>query len=63
MCARSGHPKEALPWIEEVKLANSVDDLKTLRSFTESKFPNYETLDARIATALKKILQNSNFKK
>ena len=27
------------------------------------RFPNFEMLDAKIASALKKIIQNSNFKK
>ena len=28
----SGHTAEALPWIKDVEMANSVDDLKTSRS-------------------------------
>ena len=30
---------------------------------SEKFYPDFETLDARIATAPKKIIQNSNFKK
>ena len=41
----------------------SVDDLKTHQSIGGRRFPNFEMLDAKIASALKKIIQNSNFKK
>ena len=45
-------------------MANSLDDLKSSRS-TEgiTPFPDFEFLDARIASALNKIVQNSYFKK
>ena len=52
-----------MPWIKEVERVTSVDDLKTSRSIFRSVYPNLETLDVRIATALKKNIQNSNFKK
>ena len=29
VCSGSGHPTEAMPWIRETELANSIDDLKT----------------------------------
>ena len=44
-------------------MATSVDDLKTSRSMSGKFYPDFETLHARIATALKKIIPNSNFKK
>ena len=44
-------------------MANSVDDLKTSRSILGRIYLNFETLDARIASALKTNLLNSNFKK
>ena len=56
-------PSESTRWIWEVELLTSVDDLKTSRSVLEIYFPNLETLDAKIASSLKKVLQNSNFKK
>ena len=43
-------------------MATSVEDLKTLRS-SSGRHKLNETLHARIATALKKIIKNSNFKK
>ena len=39
------------------------DGLKSSRSVAGKKFPNFEMLDARIASALNKIIQNSHFKK
>ena len=63
VCSVSSHPAEAMPRIKEVEIATSVDDLKTSRLITGRIYPNFETLDARIATALKKIIQNSNFKR
>ena len=51
-------------WIKEVEVVNSVDDLKSL-CFIQGIIPfhDFELLDARIASAQKKIIQNSNFKK
>ena len=63
MCAGSGHTAEALPLIQDVEMANSVDDLKTSRSILERNYLNFETLDTRIVSALKKTILNSNFKK
>ena len=45
-------------WIKEVEIANSVNDLKT----SQRVYPNFETLDARIASALKTIIQIWNCK-
>ena len=56
----SNHLAEAMPRIKEVDM---VDDLKTSRSTSRRQYPHFETLHARIATALKKITQKSNFKK
>ena len=61
VCSGSTHPAEAVPWIKEVEMATSVDDLKTSRSIWVTFCPNFETLDVRIATALKMIIPNSNF--
>ena len=44
-------------------LVESVDDLKTSQSIGGHRFPYFETLDAKIASTLKKITQNSYFKK
>ena len=41
----------------------SVDDLETSQSIGERRFPNFEMLVAKIASAMKKIILNSYFKK
>ena len=48
---------------KEVEMVDSVDDLKSSRSIQGYHFPNFEMLDARIASALNKIIQNSHLKK
>ena len=50
-------------WIKEVELVDSVDDLKSSRSIRGNHGPNFALLDARIASALNKIIQNTRFKK
>ena len=50
-------------WIKEVELVDSVDDLKSSSSIRGISMPNFEVLDARIASALNKIIHNSHFKK
>ena len=49
-----------MPWIEQIELANSVDDLKTSQSVVGRVYPNLETQDARIATALEVALRQTN---
>ena len=63
VCSGSCHPKEAMPWIQETELANSIDDLRTSQSITGRVCPNIETLDERIATPSNKIVQGSTLKK
>ena len=61
--ACSGSPSEAMLWVKEVEMADSVVDLKSWRSFQGcTHFPNFEMLDDRIASALNKSIQNSYFK-
>ena len=50
-------------WIKEVEMVESVDDLKSSRSMKATLGPNFELLDARIASALNNIIQNTRFKK
>ena len=50
-------------WIIEVEMADSVDQSKSSRSIAGNNFPKIELLDARIASAFNKIIQNSHFKK
>ena len=49
-----------MQWIKEVEMVDSVDDL---RSSSGIPMPNFEVLDARIASALNKIIHNSHFKR
>ena len=46
-------------WIKEVEMGDSVDDLKSSRSIRGIPGPQFELLDARIASALDKIIQNT----
>ena len=50
-------------WIKEVELDDSVDDLKSLRSMRGIQTPDFEVLDAKIASALNRIIHNARFKK
>ena len=60
----SSFPSETMLWIKKVEMVESVDDLKSSRSIEGYiHVPNFEVLDARIASALNKIIQNSHFKK
>ena len=62
---RSCHdfPSEAMLWIKEVEMVDSMEELKSSRSVADKNFPNFEVLDARIASSLNKIIHNSHFKK
>ena len=59
----SDFPSEAMLRIKEVEMVDSSEELKSSRSVSGKSFPNFEMLDAKIASALKKIIQNSQFKK
>ena len=50
-------------WIKEVELVDSVDDLKSSCSIVGIQMPNFEVLNAKIASALNRIIQNTRFKK
>ena len=50
-------------WIKEVELVDSVDELRSSSSIRGIPMPNFEVLDARIASALNKIIHNSHFKR
>ena len=52
-----------MPWIKEVDMVESVDDHKYSRSIKGTPGPDFELLDARLASALNKIVQNTRFKK
>ena len=46
-----------------MEMVDSMGELKSSRSTAGKNFPNFEMLDAKIASALNKIIQNSLFKK
>ena len=54
VCTSSQFPTEAMLWIKEVEMVESVDDLKSSRSFRVTSGPNFEFLNARIASAFKR---------
>ena len=63
VCTCSQFPTEAMQWIKEVEMVDSVDDLRSSSSVRCISMPNFEVLDARIASALNKIMHNSHFKR
>ena len=46
-----------------MEMVESVDESRTLSSIRGISMPNFEVLDARIASALNKIIHNSHFKR
>ena len=52
-----------MQWIKEVELVDSVDELGSSLSTRGISMPNFEVLDARIASALNRIMHNSHFKR
>ena len=64
VCTCSQFPTEAMQWIKEVELADSVDELRSSSSIrgVSITMPDFEVLDARIASALNKIIRNSHFR-
>ena len=52
-----------MQWINEVELVDSVDELRSSSSTRGISMPNFGVLDARIASALNKIIHNSHFKR
>ena len=63
VCICSQFLAEALLWIKEVELVDSVDDLKSSCSVRGIRMPDFEVLDAKIASALNRIIHNSHFKR
>ena len=62
VCTCSQFPTEAMQWIKELEMVDSVDDLGSSSSTRAISMPNFEVLDARIASALNKIIHNSQLK-
>ena len=63
VCACSQFPTEAMHWIKEVEMVDSVDDLMYSSSIRGIQMPNFEVLEARIASALNRIIHKSHFKR
>ena len=63
VCTCSQFPTEATHWIEEVEMVDSVDDLMSSSSIRGLRMPGFEVLDARIASALNRIIHDSHFKR
>ena len=63
VCTCSQFPTEAMLWIKEVEMVDSVDDLQSSSSKRGIQIPNFEVLDAKIASALNKIIHISHFKR
>ena len=63
VCICSQFPTEAMLWIKEVEMVESVDDLKSSRSIRGTHGPDFDVLDTRSASALNRIIQNTRFKK
>ena len=63
VCTCSKFLTEAMHWIKEVEMVDSVDDLKSSSYVRGIQMRNFEVLDARIASAMNRIIQNTRFKK
>ena len=50
-------------WIKEVELVDSVDDLKSSCSVRGIRMLDFESLDAKIASALNRVIHNTQFKR
>ena len=63
VCTCSQFPTEAVHWIKEVEMVDSVDELKSSSSVRGIHGPDIEVLDAKIASALNRIIHNTQFKR
>ena len=63
VCTCSQFHTETSHWIKEVEMVDSVDDLMSSSSTRGIQMPNFEVLDARIASALNRIIHISHFKR
>ena len=63
VCICSQFPTEAMHWIKEVEMVESVDDLESSCSVRGIQTPDFEVLDARLASALTRIIHNTLLKR
>ena len=52
VCTCSQFPTEAVLWVKEVEMVDSVDDFKSSLSARGIRMPDFEVFDAKIASAL-----------
>ena len=55
-CSSSSVPTEAMVWINEINSARNMDELKSSSSILGRMLPDFEVLDSKKASALKKLL-------
>ena len=60
VCGTTPFPQLTMSWINEVDMARSIDDVVTSQSIEGESFLDFEVLDA---TALRKIIFNTSFKR
>ena len=63
VCTCSQFHTEAMHWIKEVEMVDSVDDLKSSSSIRGIRMPDFEVLDVRKASALNRIIHDTQFKR
>ena len=63
VCFCSQFPTEAMLWIQEVELVDSVGELRSSSSIRGVSMPKFEVHDAKIASALNRIILNTQFKR
>ena len=61
VCTCSQFPTEAMLWIKEVELVDLVNNLKSSLSERGILMKSFEVLDAKIASALNRIILNTRF--
>ena len=59
VCVSTPFPQLTMSWINEVEMTRPIDNLMTSQSLDGKSFPDFEMLDARIASALRKIIFNT----
>ena len=59
VCTCTQVPAEAMLWIEEVELVDSVDDLQSSSSVRGIRMPEFEVFDGKIASPLNRIIHNT----
>ena len=63
VCTCSQFSTEAVLWIKEVELVDSVDDLKSSFSGKEFEHQIFQVLDAKIASVANRYIKNTLFKR